>query len=186
MKHLRDVRTRHLHTLRKLRLRHPELLHPQQNAPKECRTDFINRLHSLQQTFTSILFPSPHFSHLAAPTLSQPSPTPDQILPFTSAIQPSLSLLPSLHPSRRPSKYKPFTKIALMCFRRLRHHCYAVMTVPKPLAWLCVTTNGILCRARYFANTELDGWRYMLPNPAEITLYADIVKNSSLKFPFEP
>ena len=32
MKHLRDVRTRHLHPLGKLRLRHAERLHPEQNA----------------------------------------------------------------------------------------------------------------------------------------------------------
>ena len=73
VKHLGDVRTRHLHALRKLRLRHPQLLHPEQNAAKERRTNFINRLHSLQPTFTSILFPSPHFSQLAAPTLIQPT-----------------------------------------------------------------------------------------------------------------
>ena len=41
VKHLGDVRTRHLHALRKLRLRHAELLHPEQNAAKERRTNFI-------------------------------------------------------------------------------------------------------------------------------------------------
>ena len=41
VKHLGDVRTRHLHALRKLRLRHPQLLHPEQNAAKERRTNFI-------------------------------------------------------------------------------------------------------------------------------------------------
>ncbi len=43
VKHLRDVRTRHLHALSKLRLRHAELLHPEQNAAEERRTNFINR-----------------------------------------------------------------------------------------------------------------------------------------------
>ena len=41
MEHLRDVRTRHLHTLRKLRLRNAQLLHPEKDAAKERRTDFI-------------------------------------------------------------------------------------------------------------------------------------------------
>ena len=41
MKHLRDVRTRHLHALRKLRLRHPKLLHPMKDAAEERGTDFI-------------------------------------------------------------------------------------------------------------------------------------------------
>ena len=41
VKHLRDVRTRHLHALSKLRLRHAELLHPEQNAAEERGTDFI-------------------------------------------------------------------------------------------------------------------------------------------------
>ena len=43
MEHLRDVRTRHLHALRKLSLRHAELLHPEKDSAKERRTDFINR-----------------------------------------------------------------------------------------------------------------------------------------------
>ena len=43
VQHLGDVRTRHLHALRKLRLRHAELLHPAQNAAKERGTDFIYR-----------------------------------------------------------------------------------------------------------------------------------------------
>ena len=54
VKHLRDVRTRHLHALSKLRLRHAELLHPEQNAAKERRTDFIYCIHSLQLTFGSL------------------------------------------------------------------------------------------------------------------------------------
>ena len=129
--------------------------------------------------------PSRHPQFLQPTLLTSRRTRPDAIFHLRHSILPlSTSFAPPHHAI--PSKYKPFIKIALMCFRRLRHHCYAVMTVPKPLAWLCVTTNGNLCRARYFANTELDGWRYMLPNPAEITLYADIVKNSSLKFPFEP
>ena len=45
---------------------------------------------------------SPHFSHLAAPALLQLSPSPGLILSFTSAIQSSLSLLPSL-PASPPS-----------------------------------------------------------------------------------
>ena len=53
MEHLRDVRTRHLHALRKLRLRHPQLLHPEQNAAEERRTDFIYCIHSRQPTFGS-------------------------------------------------------------------------------------------------------------------------------------
>ena len=43
-------------------------------------------------------FPSPHFSHLAAPTMIQPSPSPDLMLYSTSAIQSFPSLLPSPHP----------------------------------------------------------------------------------------
>ena len=43
----------------------------------------------------------PHFSHLATPTLTQPSPSPGPILPFTSDIQSSLSLLSS--PASPPS-----------------------------------------------------------------------------------
>ena len=43
VKHLRDVRTRHLHALRKLRLRHPQLLHPEKDSAEERGTDFINR-----------------------------------------------------------------------------------------------------------------------------------------------
>ncbi len=39
--HLGDVWTRDVHPRRELRLRHPKLLHPKQNAAKECRTDFI-------------------------------------------------------------------------------------------------------------------------------------------------
>ena len=53
MEYPRDVRTRHLHPLSKLRLRHSQLLHPEQNAAEERGTDFINRLHSLQPTFGS-------------------------------------------------------------------------------------------------------------------------------------
>ena len=53
MEHLRDVRTRHFHALRKLRLRHPQLLHPEQNAAEERGTDFIYCIHSLQPTFGS-------------------------------------------------------------------------------------------------------------------------------------
>ena len=45
MKHLRDVRTRHLHALRKLRLRHAQLLHPQQDAAKKRGTYPINGGH---------------------------------------------------------------------------------------------------------------------------------------------
>ena len=54
VKHLRDIRTRHLHALRKLRLRHPKLLQPEQNAAEERRTDFIYCIHSLQPTFGSL------------------------------------------------------------------------------------------------------------------------------------
>ena len=54
MKHLRDVRTRHLHALSKLRLRDFKLLHPDQNAAKERRTDFIYCIHSLQPTSGSL------------------------------------------------------------------------------------------------------------------------------------
>ena len=43
VKHLRDVRTRHLHALRKLRLRHSQLLHPQKNSPKKDRPYVIYR-----------------------------------------------------------------------------------------------------------------------------------------------
>ena len=53
MEHLGDVRTRHLHPLRKLRLRHAELLHPEQNAAEERRTNFIYCGRSLQPTFWS-------------------------------------------------------------------------------------------------------------------------------------
>ena len=53
VEHLRDVRTRHLHALSKLRLRHSQLLHPEQNAAEERRTDFIYCIHSLQPTFGS-------------------------------------------------------------------------------------------------------------------------------------
>ena len=55
----------------------------------------------LSRHHPSTNFPNPHFSHLAAPTLLQPSPSPDLILPFTSDIQSSLSLLPS--PASPPS-----------------------------------------------------------------------------------
>ena len=43
VQYLRDVRTRHLHALSKLRLRHAELLHPEQNAAEERGTDSVNR-----------------------------------------------------------------------------------------------------------------------------------------------
>ena len=43
VKHLRDVRTRHLHPLRKLRLRHAQLLHPEKDAAEERGTDSVNR-----------------------------------------------------------------------------------------------------------------------------------------------
>ena len=43
MKHLRDVRTRHLHPLRKLALRNTQLLHPEKDAAEERRTDSVNR-----------------------------------------------------------------------------------------------------------------------------------------------
>ena len=48
VKHLRDVRTRHLHALRKLSLRHSQLLHPQQNAAEEGTDQVIGsfRLHA--------------------------------------------------------------------------------------------------------------------------------------------
>ena len=49
----------------------------------------------LSHNHPSTNFPSSHFSHPAAPTLLQPSPSPGLTLPFTSAIQSSLSLLPS-------------------------------------------------------------------------------------------
>ena len=35
------IRARHLHAPRELCLRHPQLLHPEQNAAKERRTNFI-------------------------------------------------------------------------------------------------------------------------------------------------
>ena len=41
VQYLRDVRTRNLHAFRKLALRDPQLLHPEQDAAKERRTDFI-------------------------------------------------------------------------------------------------------------------------------------------------
>ena len=41
VKHLGDVRTRHLHALSKLRLRHPQLLHPEKDSTEERRTNFI-------------------------------------------------------------------------------------------------------------------------------------------------
>ena len=43
VKHFRAVRTRHLHPLRKLRLRHSQLLHPEKDAAETRGTDFIYR-----------------------------------------------------------------------------------------------------------------------------------------------
>ena len=45
VENFRDVRTRHLHPLRELRLRDAQLLHPQQYTPQERRSYPINRLH---------------------------------------------------------------------------------------------------------------------------------------------
>ena len=45
---LRDVRTRHLHPLRQLRLRHAQFLHPPQDAPQKRRAYSVNRLHELE------------------------------------------------------------------------------------------------------------------------------------------
>ena len=42
MQHLRYVRPRHLHPSRQLRLRNPQLLHPQQNLPQKCRSYFVD------------------------------------------------------------------------------------------------------------------------------------------------
>ena len=43
VKHLRDVRTRHPHLLRKPRLSLPQLLHPQKNSPKKGQPYVIYR-----------------------------------------------------------------------------------------------------------------------------------------------
>ena len=40
--HLRDVRPRHLHPPRQLRLRHPQLLHPPEYPPQKRRADMVN------------------------------------------------------------------------------------------------------------------------------------------------
>ena len=45
VKHLRDVRTRHLHPLGEIRLRQPQLLHPQEDSPQERGADLINGRH---------------------------------------------------------------------------------------------------------------------------------------------
>ena len=109
MQHLCDVRTRHLHALSKLRLRHPQLLHPPQYPPQKRRSNFINRLHSLQPTFSASSISPAHTSHISPPpALIQPSPSPDLILSSTSAIQSSLSLLPSLHPITPPKQIQSF------------------------------------------------------------------------------
>ena len=42
MQHLRDVRPRHLHPPRQLRLRNPQLLHAQQNLPQKSRSYFVD------------------------------------------------------------------------------------------------------------------------------------------------
>ena len=53
----RDVRPRHMHPRRELRLRHAKLLHPPQYPPQKRRPDFIYRLHSPRATFIrAILF----------------------------------------------------------------------------------------------------------------------------------
>ena len=44
-----DVRTRHLHPLRQLRLRHAQFLHPPQDAPEERRSDSIYDFHVLSR-----------------------------------------------------------------------------------------------------------------------------------------
>ena len=113
------------------------------------------------------------------------------ILPRISQAQASqfnpTHTVPTLpHHHLSPCNYKLFSQIAQLYVHWLRHHFPVVMTVLKPLAWLCVTTKGNLCLTQYFVSTALDGWWYILPNPAEITLYADIVRNSSLKFTPEP
>ena len=45
MQHLRDVRPRHLHPPRQLRLRNAQFLHPEQNLPQECRSYFVDGGH---------------------------------------------------------------------------------------------------------------------------------------------
>ena len=45
VEHLRYVRTRHLHALRKLRLRYAQLLHPEKDAAEERGADMVNSLH---------------------------------------------------------------------------------------------------------------------------------------------
>ena len=43
--HFRDVRPRHVQPRRKLRLRHPELLHPPEYPPQKRRSNMVNRFH---------------------------------------------------------------------------------------------------------------------------------------------
>ena len=114
MEHLRDVRTRHLHALRKLRLRHPQLLHPEQYPPQKRRTDFINRLHSLQPTLHLNPLPKPTLLTSRRtdldPAISQPRP--DIIFHLRHPILPlSTSFAPPHHAASR--KHKPFLKVVL-------------------------------------------------------------------------
>ena len=44
MEYFRDVRTRDVHPLREVRLRHAQLLHPEKNATKERRANMVNSL----------------------------------------------------------------------------------------------------------------------------------------------
>ena len=45
MEHLHDVGTRGVHAFRELGLRHPQLLHPKENAAQKQRADFICGIH---------------------------------------------------------------------------------------------------------------------------------------------
>ena len=56
--HLRDVRARHLHAPRQIRLRHPQLLHPPENPSQKRRANSIYRLHRPSSYKPKSVFPN--------------------------------------------------------------------------------------------------------------------------------
>ena len=109
------IRARHLHALRELCLRHPQLLHPEQNAAKERRTNFINRGHCLSPaantTRPRLILPANNSITIIPPTTPH---TPNSLFPTAASTH---RLINSPHTSAY--KLRPYVATMFSRIRRL-------------------------------------------------------------------
>ena len=81
--HLGDVRPRHLHATRQLRLRNAQLLHPPQDPPQKCRANPVNRFHVNAPRAAPCGHQTVHYSLLPIPCAAN-APRPWGMQPNTS------------------------------------------------------------------------------------------------------